>query len=313
MANNFRWFNEPGRNLLSPSNEGDPNVVGYQPSQEGALSILGRTLQGIAAPFAGDYQFNQRQAQQELMQQKADQEFQALLMKNAMTRQEDLNQRSLRNAQANALNAQAEYFRNSGNAQDGGINGINYPYPEDITLTPKNSTYKGMVRTTLVPELKDKVGQSQLKDLAEVDSTVSDLQKNMDTLKKYGFQSGPGYATSTLPGADIYSQFTKSKEFNTWKSDTGRAFQKYRKWATGVAAGYPELQMIAPNFPKVTDKPDVYTSKSISAVDDMNRNKQMFLDYLSKAGYRTGELRGNRDVGVNQSGKLNKDNLFDGL
>ena len=87
MANNFRWFNEPGRNLLSPSNEGDPNVVGYQPSQEGALSILGRTLQGIAAPFAGDYHFNQRQAQQELMQQKADQEFQALLMKNAAAKQ----------------------------------------------------------------------------------------------------------------------------------------------------------------------------------------------------------------------------------
>lgn len=82
MANNFRWFNQQG--YTDNSNADSPS---YVPSREGGLSILGKTLQGIAAPFAGDYQFNQRQAETEIRQQQADQEFQALLMKNAMEKQ----------------------------------------------------------------------------------------------------------------------------------------------------------------------------------------------------------------------------------
>lgn len=148
-----------------------------------------------------------------------------------------------------------------------------------------------MQKTILTPELKKQVSQKETTDLGDIDSTVSDLQKNIDNLKKFNINSGPGYSTSGLPGADIYSQFTKSPEFNTWKADTGRAFQKYRKWATGVAAGYPELRLLAPNFPKANDRPDVYISKSKSAMDDMNRNKTIMLDYLNKSGYRTGAFR----------------------
>lgn len=297
MANNFRWFNQPG--YTDNSNAESPS---YVPRQEGALSILGRTLQGIAAPFAGDFQFNQRQAEIEIRQQQADQEFQALLLKNALTKQEDLNQKELRNAQAAALNAQANYFNSQGNGSVPG-GGIDYPYPEDIQMTPKTTTFKGMTKTTLVPELKKEVSQSELATLGGVSSTISDLQKNIDTLNKYNLTPGPGLSTSGLPGADLYSQFTKSKEFNTWKADTGRTFQKYRKWATGVAAGYPELQLLAPTFPKASDTKENFVSKSISAMDDMNRNKEIVLDYLNKAGYRTGELRGSKGSSVNITSK----------
>lgn len=65
----------------------DSYGTGYAPRQQGTLSLLGKAMTGIAAPFAGDSQWLQREEQQMLKQQQADQEFQALLMKNAMEKQ----------------------------------------------------------------------------------------------------------------------------------------------------------------------------------------------------------------------------------
>lgn len=215
-------------------------------------------------------------------------------IENSRRIKEDQNQELLRNAQIKALNAQVEAFGggvNTGNNIDlGEFEKAGIP-AEDIQMTPKQITYKGQQKTVLAPELKKEVSQTQSTDIATIDSTISDLKKNIENLDKYKIQSGPGYSTSSLPGADIYAQFTKSPEFNTWKSDTGRAFQKYRKWATGVAAGYPELRLITPNFPKADDRHDVYIAKAKSVIDDMNRNKEILLDYLNKSGYRTGALR----------------------
>ena len=65
----------------------DSYGTGYAPRQQGTLSLLGKAMTGIAAPFSGDYEWLQREEQQTLRQQQADQEFQALLMKNAMQKQ----------------------------------------------------------------------------------------------------------------------------------------------------------------------------------------------------------------------------------
>lgn len=65
----------------------DSYATGYAPRQQGTLSLLGKALTGIAAPFAGDNQWLQRETEQQLKQQQADQEFQALLMRNAMQKQ----------------------------------------------------------------------------------------------------------------------------------------------------------------------------------------------------------------------------------
>ena len=65
----------------------DSIASGYAPRQAGILSLLGKSLTGIAAPFVGDTQWLQNETAQQLRQQQADQEFQALLMKNAMEKQ----------------------------------------------------------------------------------------------------------------------------------------------------------------------------------------------------------------------------------
>lgn len=65
----------------------DSYGTGYAPREQGTLSLLGKALTGIAAPFAGDYQWLQNETAQQLRQQQADQEFQSFLMKNAMEKQ----------------------------------------------------------------------------------------------------------------------------------------------------------------------------------------------------------------------------------
>lgn len=87
----FTWTDRKSRPLYSPSNEGAPTIVGYQTARIGGLSALGRALSGIAAPFAGDFQYGQKQYEADLKQQQADMEFAALLEKNRMMNQAQSN------------------------------------------------------------------------------------------------------------------------------------------------------------------------------------------------------------------------------
>lgn len=83
MANNFRWFDQKSKVIDTPSGQQ------YIPQQQGALSLIGQSLQGIAAPFAGDYDFGRRQVEMQLRQQQADNEFRAMLEKNRMMSEEN--------------------------------------------------------------------------------------------------------------------------------------------------------------------------------------------------------------------------------
>lgn len=69
----------------------DENTGSYTPGSEGGLSILGQTLSGVGAAFAGDTQWMQRQQQidQEAMQ--ADMEFRAKLAEQRLRNQEKEN------------------------------------------------------------------------------------------------------------------------------------------------------------------------------------------------------------------------------
>lgn len=164
----------------------------------------------------------------------------------------------------------------------------------DYNMKPTITRTRGIPTTTLVPEKKKLLGDATIKELGGLEATANDLLKNVNTLftlNKSGKHSGAGYASTNMPGADLYAQYVQGADFASWKSDVGRAFQKYRKWATGVAAGYPELNMIAPNFPKSTDKDDVFIKKTISSIDDLQRNQETLAEYFDKAGYATSSIK----------------------
>jgi hypothetical protein len=169
---------------------------------------------------------------------------------------------------------------------------------EDFLVKPVKQTIRGIVTTVPIVERKKTLGASQLNELGGLENSKQDLGGVVERLKASGLQIGPGL--DTRPGAisDVLGQM-KGSEFASIKSDIGRNFQLYRKWATGVAAGYPELNMLAPNYPKMTDTNEVFLQKSLDVMKDIQRQREILLDHYSKGGYAVSRLR-NKEIKTKQ-------------
>ncbi len=167
--------------------------------------------------------------------------------------------------------------------------------PEDFYLKPVITKVRGVPQKDFIAERKDKIPSKELGDLKDLDVNTADLEANLNMLEKNpAIKSfiGPGIAQRPGAIADIITQFGGApKEFATFKAASDLAFQKYRKWVTGVQAGYPELQWIAVDYPKPTDKYEIYASKANKAMEGMQRNREIFLDYLSKNNYAVGKFK----------------------
>lgn len=178
--------------------------------------------------------------------------------------------------------------------------------PEDYITKVETRSVRGIPQTIYRPERKAKVPREDLSLIKDLDVNISDLESNLQFLKDNPQVKeflGPGLVQRPGAFADIAAQLGASpKDFPTFKAKSDLAFQKYRKWITGVQAGYPELQWIVVDYPKPTDVPEVYLSKANSAIEGMRRNKEIYLDYLSKNNYATGNLKSMR---TNQSSTNN--------
>lgn len=161
---------------------------------------------------------------------------------------------------------------------------------DDYVIKPVQQKIRGVVTTVPVIERKKTLSASKLEELGGLENSRRDLESVIDRLKKSGLQLGPGFSTPPGVISDMLGQM-KGKEFASIKSDIGRNFQLYRKWATGVAAGYPELNMLAPNYPKATDINEVFIQKTLDVMKDIERQKEILLDYYSKGGYAVSQLR----------------------
>lgn len=157
LFNDFTWFDKKSRPLYSPSNAGEPSLVGYEQGHIGGLSALGRALSGIAAPFAGDFQYGQRQYEADLKQQQSDQEFQALLLKNAMAQQEfKLKQSDKKDSDKFQAAYAAAILKNSG------LDPQEYGYGSNVTSTQSGqSSELGGLNTMMLPKV-DKNGKISL-------------------------------------------------------------------------------------------------------------------------------------------------------
>jgi hypothetical protein len=162
---------------------------------------------------------------------------------------------------------------------------------EDYLIKPIKQTIRGIVKTVPLLERKKTLPANQLADLGAFDNTRQDLNAVVDRLKTSGLQLGPGFSTRPGAIADMLGQM-KGSEFASMKADIGRNFQLYRKSTTGVAAGYPELNMLAPNYPKATDTNDVFIQKSIDVMKDIDRNREILLDHYNNGGYAVSKLKG---------------------
>ena len=182
--------------------------------------------------------------------------------------------------------------------------GIPLEEQSDYYVAPKTYLNKGNPKTVEAFMKKRVITGGIVDDLGRMDGTNDNLTRNMETLVSKGMVSGPGYSTIAGPGSDIYSQYVKSPEFNAWKASVGRTFQQYRKWATGVAAGYPELQMLAPLYPKPTDRPEIFIKKTIDVIKENRNIRNRIVENFGKAGYAvSGFKQEGEQTQQNQVGK----------
>jgi hypothetical protein len=168
-------------------------------------------------------------------------------------------------------------------------------FPEDYKIKSESRSLKGIPMQIYTPEKKPLVQPSQQKELNQIKQARILLERNMETLNKNPQIKkfiGPGLVQRPGAMADIIGQLGGSpKDFVTFKADVDKAFQKYRKEITGVQAGYPELQWLAPDLPKTTDTAENFISKTVSAIEQFKMAENQLLDVWGKAGMAVGKLK----------------------
>jgi hypothetical protein len=160
-----------------------------------------------------------------------------------------------------------------------GISGITIPMGKGrITLKPKGSG-------RAIPQRQIELIQDTAEVALGMDKIVNDMEKNKF---KTGMLSPRFY-----PGikGDIPMQVVGKPEEASFKAAVDRYFQKYRKVTTGVQAGYPELQWLAADVPKTTDRPDILIDKAYSTKEINVENLRNMLNVLDDTGYDTSKLR----------------------
>ena len=125
---------------------------------------------------------------------------------------------------------------------------------------------------------------------------ATDMYKGLETLITISKPDFFTYAGQIKAGAErlgekagVVSDPKFLKDYSQWKVGTEQEFNKYRKWATGVAAGEKELERLAGSFPNV----------NMSKTQYMSAAKQTAVNAWKLAERRRRAL----NAGINDPGK----------
>lgn len=173
--------------------------------------------------------------------------------------------------------------------------------PNDFVVKPITRNIGGIPQTIYVPELKKELPQPATKEFNSMAKTAKALNDNLKMLSKNegSFEKEMNYFNPKAKrggtfwgniGSMLMKIDPKSKEFATFRAETDKAFQTYRKETTGAQAALAELGWLAPDFPETDDNPELYKHKAIEAIKRINEGQQMYLEQLSNSGYRTSSL-----------------------
>lgn len=179
MANNFRWFDQPAQYTPGGMEDyvaGKNSTMGYQPSQQGFLSLLGAGISGGIAPFVGDNQWLERRTKQQMEQQQADMEFKAALQKQAMDRMEKnqaMQQLAKFSSSLNTINEKDPFIMQPGISADGQT--YYRPY--------QNPYFKQQM--AVETKVKTDSAESLMKGINNFD-TLAGLMKSSEALPKIG-------------------------------------------------------------------------------------------------------------------------------
>lgn len=171
--------------------------------------------------------------------------------------------------------------------------------PEDLFMKPTVTRFRGQTKVVPTPELKPALDSKSTNELGAFRSTRQNLQNNLNLMTPgvKGFmnpfdpRSGRGGIGQFALKSQSFFGDEQANEFLTFKAETDKVFQEFRKATTGAQAALKELGWLEPDYPMSNDPPDLYTQKANEAIKRMEEGENMLLDLYSQRGFRVGDLR----------------------
>jgi len=175
--------------------------------------------------------------------------------------------------------------------------------PDDYIMKPTVTRYKGKTSVVNTPTLKDPLDPKATSEIGAFRRTSLNLKNNLGMLDQSGVSERMGpllagkYSASRMPGANAFlglQSMTGDKgaqNFATFKAETDKVFQQFRKETTGAQAALKELGWLEPDYPSPTDPPDLYRQKANEAMKRLQEGENLLLDLYSQRGFRVGGLR----------------------
>lgn len=312
---------------------GDNKNMGYQSGQQGFLSLLGKSLSGVGAAFAGDSQWLQRQTKMDQEQMQADLEFKAALQKQYMDMQDKNESRKFQDRYLQAITA------NNFNTMPGQMEleqnteptlADAFPSPGSALITKQGISSSGKPYTAQVTDPKYakslELRNANIKDVEEFSKPLETFAVGLQSLREAvnntpEFKPGIGskfiaQGTNTLAGINN----------EKWYNDYDLAYnQNVLPAAQSLGASKVLSDRDLENIKKSLGDYSTPREVKVKAIDTLinklgsttesklkayGANKDIWSSIYPNASK---ELGINKTQSKNKSGSINKDNLFEGL
>ena len=170
---------------------------------------------------------------------------------------------------------------------------------DDYILKPTINRFKGKTSVVNTPELKQPLDPKATAEIGSFRRTSQNLQNNLgmmtsDIKGRMGpFRPGAmrGSLGNTVTSVASMMGDKGAAQFATFKAETDKVFQQFRKETTGAQAALKELGWLEPDYPQATDPPEVYSSKANEALRRLKQGEELLLNLYSQRGFRVGDLR----------------------
>lgn len=268
----FQAGKEIGKSRKSPFNYGAEGVLDqFKTNQETSNKLAGTLgMQMALKQYENQLPMNEKEKAQTDMYRSA----------------ADLNRGVLKGSSAGGNNL-SDLAQQSGFAE------------EDYIQNPTVTRYKGQMKVENAPQLKPPLDVKSTSEIGAFRRTRQNLNNNMnlmtDSVKKrmnplsYGASRMPG-SNALLKGQSMLGD-KSATDFITFKAETDKVFQQFRKETTGAQAALKELSWLEPDYPMPNDPPDVYISKANEAMKRLEEGENLLLNLYSQRGFRVGDLR----------------------
>lgn len=305
MANTIDMTDNPivvGRGSFptAPSSYITPKVVSEVYDNPYRRNTLGMALSTLAMgigegmtgrPFLTNFannMYEQKQAQLKYKQWQQEQQIKA---------QEDAMQNQLRQSQID-INKEVMKSLSSGGGDKTKEGGTEFA-PEDYINKQVVRNVRGIPQIMTIPELKPTLPPTMEKSYRGILNTELAIKQNLKmlqddkTLEKYmsplEIKAWKGGNPIGALGNLLIKMNPKDANWSTFKAETDKAFQTFRKETTGAQAALAELGWLAPDYPEADDNPTQYKRKAAVALQRMAEAKEMLKNSWG-ANYRVSNL-----------------------